>query len=209
MQKAILISVILIELFAPSFVQAQGTLYISNLDQTPTGSAAIGSDSWIAQRFFTGGNSGGYVLNSVQLLIGAASGNPSGFNVSIYNSSGGVPQNDIGTLSGPDPLASGTFTYTAPSITLSASTYYFVTVTSETPVLQGSYNWSAANSFTSDNAWEIDDVYFSSPDGSTWTGYGRQNVFQMAIYATAIPEPATLTLAGLGLAALSFRRRRQ
>ena len=96
------------------------------------------------------------------------------------------------------PLASGTFTYTAPSITLSASTYYFVTVTSETPVLQGSYNWSAANSFTSDNAWEIDDVYFSSPDGSTWTGYGRQNVFQMAIYATAIPEPGNTDLGRVG-----------
>ena len=80
--------------------QAQGTLYFSSLGQTPTGSAAIGSDSWIAQGFGTGTNTGGYILNSVQLLMDGASGGPNGFAISIYTKSGNSPQNNLGNLVG-------------------------------------------------------------------------------------------------------------
>ena len=36
----------------PMMARSQGTLYVSNLDQTPTRSRAIGSDSWIARTFY-------------------------------------------------------------------------------------------------------------------------------------------------------------
>ena len=52
---------------APQITQAQGTIYLSNLDQPSTGSLAVGSDSWIGVPFLTGNNVGGYVLNSFQL----------------------------------------------------------------------------------------------------------------------------------------------
>src|SRR5664280_720145 len=108
MKKIIFIATVLAaDLFASSFVQAQGTLYVSNLGQTPTGSAAIGSDAWVAQTVFTGTNPGGYMLNSVHLLMNAASGTPSGFAVSIYsktgdpyrfNIPGDSPQSSLGSL---------------------------------------------------------------------------------------------------------------
>jgi hypothetical protein len=199
--------VLSVELFAPSFVQAQGTLYVSNLGQTPNGSEAIGSDSWLAQVFSTGTNSGGYVLNSVQLLMGAASGSPSGFSVSIYGSLN--PTNSLGNLSGPDPSAGGIFTYAASGLDLSPSTTYFVVVTAATPVAQGAYNWSAGTQYTfGGNQWEIAATYFSSSDGLTWTGHGRSDAFQMAIYATAVPEPSVAGLLGLGGLGFLWHRRK-
>jgi hypothetical protein len=208
---AVGIILFIIGLFAPRLTAAQGTLCVSNLSQTPTGSASIGSDAWIAQHFITGTDSDGYSLNSVQLLMNAASGGPSGFNVSIYSSPGnGAPGSSLGSLSGFDPAVGGLFTYTTSAIMLSPSTFYFVVVTAATPVSLGAYVWSAAQSFTQGSMhWVIDNDYFSSANGSTWTGIDRQNVFQLGIYATAVPEPTTLALAGLGLACLSLLRRRQ
>ena len=82
-------------LMASQVIQAQGTMtYLSNLGQSSTGSLAAGSDSWLAAGFQTGTNNGGYVLNSIQLAMNAASGNPTGFKVMLYADgviAGGVP----------------------------------------------------------------------------------------------------------------------
>jgi hypothetical protein len=190
------------ELLASQTMRAQGTLYVSNLDQTPTGSATLGSDSWIAQAFITGTNSGGYVLNSVQLLMDAASGNPGGFAVSIYNSSISnplSPESSIGSLSGPDPSTGGIFTYTASSLAFSPSTLYFVVVTTASSVAQGAYTWSAATDGPQSgvNHWSIFGVYDTSADGLNWETY-RNFDFQLGIYATAIPEPSAVSLLLLG-----------
>ncbi|HXC97969.1 MAG TPA: PEP-CTERM sorting domain-containing protein [Verrucomicrobiae bacterium] len=195
-------------LLVPKLVQAQGTLQVSNLGQTPTGSAALGSDSWIAQSFFVlANNPNTYSLDSVQLLMNPGSGQPSGFSVSIYNVSNGSPQADLGTLAGPDPVGGGVFTYAASGITLSAGNYAVV-VTASTPLVQGYYDWSAANGQTPGNGLAIDNNYFSSTDGSSWTGHVRQNVFQMAIYATQTPEPGVIGLFALGGLFVAFQRRK-
>lgn len=187
------------ELFAPSLMEAQGTVHVSNLDQTPTGSTAVGSDSWIAQSFVTGTNPGGYMLDSVQLLMNAASGSPSGFRVLIYSSPGnGAPGSGLGSLGGSDPGTGGLFTYAASGLSLSPSTFYFVAVTAETPVAQASYNWSSvANGFASGDEWSIKVSYYSSADGSSWTWHPRENVFQLSINATPVPEPGALGLLAL------------
>jgi hypothetical protein len=44
-----------------------------------SGSPSVASDSWLAAEFGTGTDASGYVLNSVQLGMTDASGNPSGF----------------------------------------------------------------------------------------------------------------------------------
>jgi PEP-CTERM motif len=194
---------------------ALGTLQVSNLGQTPTTGAAIGGDSWIAQGFFVlTTDPTVYQLNAVQLLMNPASGNPSGFTVSIYdnpNLSSLTPLNFLGSLTGPNPSAGGTFTYTTPGITIAAGSAYFVVVAAATPVAQGSYNWSAYQNAgdTISGTWVISDIYASSSNGSAWTGHSRQDIFQMALYTTPTPEPGTLVLAGIGLACLSFHRRKR
>lgn len=193
--------VFIIGLLLPQFVRAQGTLYVSNLGQPTVGSMAIGRDSWIAQPFSTGTNSAGYSLYSVELLMGAGSGNPAGFNVAIYSSL--TPINNLGTLTGPGPSAGGLFTYTTSGIVLSPSTSYFLVATATTPAAQGAYKWSAADSFgriytTQGDPWSIPDSYESSTDGSSWTFNPRGNISQFAIYATPAPEPGVLSLLGLG-----------
>jgi hypothetical protein len=169
----------------------------------------VASDAWIAQSFGTGTNSGGYILNSVQLLTETASGNPSGFAVSIYDYVGGfVRASSLGSLSSSDPAAGGIFTYTVSGITLLPSTLYYVVVTSATPSIQGVYNWGIANGPTSnDNGWINTGVYAFSINGSNWNP-GRGSVFQLAINATPIPEPPATSFLFLGSGALIYARRK-
>ena len=209
MRKIILTLVPAIALLLPQIAPAQGTLYLSNLGQTPTGDMAVGSDAWIASTFTTGTNSGGYVLNSIQLLLDSASGSPSGLTVSIYNFNNGQSGSSLDALSGSDPAAGGIFTYTATNLTLLPSAGYLIMLTSATPVTVGAYDWSLANNpaYNSSDRWNLLNAYYHSTDGSNWA-VQRGNTPQFAVNATAVPEPATYALAGLSLAWLSFWRRR-
>src|ERR1035441_1891498 len=87
MKKIIIPAVLALALgmLSPQIIQAQGTTYLSNLDQSSVGSLAVGSNSWVAVGIYTGTNPGGYVLNSIQLAMTDASGNPSGFMAMLYN----------------------------------------------------------------------------------------------------------------------------
>lgn len=151
MQIIIFAAVSVIALLLPQITRAQGALYVSNLGQTPTGGAAIASNIWVAQTIVTGKSSGGYVLNSVQLLTDLAAGAPGGFEVSLYSRTGDphslqipgdAPQRSLGNLNGSDPGAGGVFTYSASGIMLSPSTFYFVVVTAATPISEGGFFWS-------------------------------------------------------------------
>jgi len=196
MKKVSFVAAVLgVELLAAQIAPAQGTIYLSNLGETPVGSGAIGTDSWLAQYFTTGTNSTGYILNSVQLLMNAASGNPTGFGAAIYSSPGnGAPGINLGSLTGSDPAAGGLFTFASPGLTLLPSTFYFVVVTASSSTAQGAYSWSAADSMgrsfvAPGDPWTIPDAFYSSANGSTWTFNARQNVFQLAIDANANPVP--------------------
>jgi hypothetical protein len=87
--------------------------------------------------------------------------------------------------------------------------YYFVVVIAATPVAQEVYNWSTANGTSAGGGWDIEIARYRSADGSSWTFEDRLSVFQLAIYATPVPEPETYALLGLGLASMSFLRLRQ
>jgi|SRR5579885_3502471 len=199
-------------LFAATNLQGQGVLYVSNLGETAGGAMAVASNSWIAQLFVSGSNPQGYLLNSIQLLMNPASGNPSGFAVSIYSADGnGNPGTLLGNLFGDsNPMAGGVFSYSASEVKLSPITDYFVSVTAATSVGTGAYSWSLANT-TSDTTfgdprWAIYELYDTSLNGVDWTHFAGQNPFQMAIYATAIPEPSVAFLVFLGGGVLIFLR---
>ncbi len=212
MPKTILSLIAFISLFLPCRGRPQGTLYVSNLEKTPTMTAPIGTDSWIAQSFsILTTDPNAYILNSIQLSMAPSFGSPADFTVSIYSApfgSGGSPGDHyVGTLSGSsNPEGAGLYTYAASGISVSSSEFYWVVVTSGTPIAQGAYNWTAVVGGTRNGNWGITDGYSTSSDGTSWTGHLRQGAFQMAINATPIPEPATWVLAGLGLSLLVIRR---
>ena len=199
--KKTICSLLLAGLITPVVVRAQGTTYLSNLGNTSAGSVAIGSDAWIATPFFTGPNSSGYFLNSVQLRMGSASGSPSGFSVLVYNNTGRIPARGIGSLSGAEPTPGGTFIYTGSGMSLAPATLYFVVVTASTPIALGSYSWSYGNTtaYNSSDNWFMGPDYYTSTDGSSWTSHLIQaNPFQFALNATAVPEPSSVALLCLG-----------
>ena len=201
----------------PQLIQAQGTMYVSNLGLISTGSASVGSDSWVAADFRTGTNASGYLLNSVQLALTNASGNPGGFTAMIYdqaNAPGGVlPGSGIGTLNGSlDPVAAGIYSYSpGSSLTLSPSTWYFVVLTAGTAVSNGAYQWSVTSTYAPSlsGRWQAESIPWYRTGGLPWTQHIPATYAQFAIYATAVPEPGVLSLLVLGGLVLAWHRRAQ
>jgi hypothetical protein len=222
MKKIIIIGgviVLAVALLAPTIVQAQGMTYLSNLGQPSAGSEAVGSDSWLAEAFQTGTNISGYSLNSVQLDMTDASGNPGGFTVMIY-SNGGAPEgispgSSLGILVGSaNPTTSGIYTYTpAANFTLSPITDYFIVLTAGTVVANGDYKWSYAGtySYNPSDKWATVGGYsiafYHSSDGLAWTG-NLGTYPQFALNATPIPEPSSLALIFLSGGVLIYARRK-
>ncbi len=203
---------IAIGLFTSQIVHAQGTIYLSNLNDPPNGSAAVvGSNSWLAPFFETGNNQGGYLLDSFQLAMVDASGNPTGFTVMLYTAHTGVaayPGSSIGTLNGSsNPSTAGIYTYVPTSdTTLAANTLYFFVVTAQTAVANGSYRWSESNAYPPSNADLRGGGVFYSSDGLNWpSDLGAYT--QFAIIVTAIPKPSTTFLLLLGSGVLMYIRR--
>jgi len=152
MKKLIIGSIFAIALLSPQFVQAQGVItYVSSLSETSTGNSSVGNNSWLATNFRTGNNASGYMLNSVQLAMTDASGNPSGFTALIYSAISGAginPGSSLGILTGSlNPATGGIFTYTASNLTLSPSTDYFIVLTAGTTIANGAYEWSITSTF--------------------------------------------------------------
>jgi hypothetical protein len=201
--------VVAIELLASQTGFSQGTVYISTLNQPSAGSAAVGSDSWLAVAVTTGGNSGGYALDSIELDMTPATGDPSGFTVQLYSmvvSAAPSPGGSLGTLTGStDPVSAGLYTYTASGLTLSPSTEYFIVLSAETPVASGACSCSYENTSPSSTSggW-LGGGYYQSSDGIHWT---PKVDLQFSLTATAVPEPDTLVLMGLpGLLFFACRR---
>ena len=132
MNKIVFTAALVAALSSPHVLQAQGTLYLSSLSQSSTGSQALGSNAWLAEFFVTGINPGGYTLDSIQLGMVNASGSPSGFEVMLYDRSPDPnaiwPGSFVGGLAGSaSPSTAGVYTYTPDvNLVLSPNALYFI-----------------------------------------------------------------------------------
>jgi hypothetical protein len=219
MKKLIIsgLTVLAVGLYAPQITQAQGTTYMSNLEQPPSGSIAVGSDQWVAKLFLTGNNNSGYFLDSFQLGIQTASGVPADFTVMVYTEvglAGILPGNSLGSLTGtPSPTTAGTYTYTAPQkLLLNPNTGYFIVVTGGTGIASGAYEWSVAatSSYNSTGGWGVlqNGGVFRSSDGSSWNAVAYTYP-QFAVNATPfVPEPGVSALIALGGLCFLWHRRK-
>jgi hypothetical protein len=190
-------------LLAAPTAHSQGTVYISSLGQPPSGSEAVGSDSWQADLFATGNNPGGYALDSIQLAMTPATGDPSGFTVQLYTAGNYLgapaPGSSLGTLTGSsDPVTAGLYNYAASGLMLSPSSDYFIVLTAGTSVANGAFAWSTEDIAAPvyNGGWPIGDYRVTSSDGLTWHSIAG-GVPQFELTATAVPEPDTFVLMGL------------
>lgn len=174
----------------------------------------MGSDLWRAGVFSTGTNTAGYVLNSVQLALAAASGSPAGFSVSIYTNfspSFISPKGWLGSLSGnSNPATAGLYTYTAAStITLVQNTFYHIVIMAGTPITTGAYGWTFGITPQSGiEGWSMGGAgNRSSNNGLSWSSSGSNLKF--AVNASVVPEPSMMALFGLGGLLFATHRSRQ
>jgi hypothetical protein len=208
-------------LLVSPIVQAQETTYLSNLGQSPTGSQPIGSDLSVAFDFTTGRNAfganfSGYDLDSIQLAMGNATGDPGNFSVTLYAVTGQpgvppVPPSFICSLAGPaDPATAGVYNYLAPQyLFLPTSSTYCVLLTDSTPIADGAFALSESAARGMMFEWTSHEALFN-------VDFNNSQLFdfadpvgtnpQFAINATVVPEPFPATLLAFGGGILAFVR---
>lgn len=216
MKNAIIKGVIVVVawLLVPQTARSQGTLYVSSLDLPSAGSVTVASDSWIGEGFNTGNNPSGYILDSIELDMTSATGDPSGFTVQLYTSQsingGYYPGSSIATLTGSsDPATAGLYTYIDSGLTMSSSTLYFIVLTSETPIASGTYALSYETTSPANSTGGFaEGILCESSAGTSWgSATPGGGIAQMELTATAVPEPAPLILMGLpGVLFFAWRR---
>jgi hypothetical protein len=205
--------IFLAAIFLPQVAAPQGTLYLSSTG-TSLSIEPVASDSWVAAAFRCGNNPGGYILDSVQLEMTTASGDPAGFTVQLYGPGTPVanPGSSLATLSGSsDPASAGLYTYTSPDVMLEPGDSYFIVLTAASPSGTGSFGWGLedpSSNVSAGGLWTEGGATLVSSDGSSWTQLAGRNDPQFALYATAVPEPQTFWLVVMsGVCFLGYRCR--
>ena len=190
----------------------------SDIGLTPAGSSMVSSDSWIGQFFLTGTNTAGYLLNSVQMRMENQAGNPAGFTLSIYSSTFSAPTPprviqpgvNLEILSGDNPTTAGVYSFSSTGLHLTNQTAYYLVATATTPSSTGAFLWDYTNEQPTPGLERMTTgTGFSySTDGISWQ-FSRQHYYQFAINVTAVPEPSSLCLLGLGASFLFTRLARK
>jgi hypothetical protein len=175
---------------------------------------AITGSNLFATGFTTGTNAGFLDLKSVKLSLKTttATSNPV---ISIFSSGtngvGAIPGSLLATLNGPqitNTLSSQTFTFTG-NVSLQPSTNYWVVLSASGA---DSYQWEFANdspTAVNDSGYSFIAGRRSTNNGGSWSNNATAAAGMVEVQA--VPEPSTIMLAGIGLAAAVVvdRSRRQ
>jgi len=183
----------------------QDITYLSNLMEPGHESIdRVHSNFWLGETFVTGPSHGGYDLKSIQLNAGTV-GSPAGdFLVTLRQPPPSASV--IAILQGPNPSVYGTYTYTAPGVTLQPSFEYLIAVTSTTPNDSNNYYyWNrplivtngvsyADDSYASVDNWAITGfTLLESGDGTNWLG---NNLIISPLQFAVTARPVAVTLSG-------------
>ena len=186
---------------------------LSNLTTSGTGTVVVDSSGGEAAGFTTGGNAGGYTLESVDVRIGSVTntqGNASGdLTVALYTSaSNGTPgasQAALSALSGGNPTGAGTFTYTCPAAadcSLSPVTEYHVVLTAPNTTGNGRYVWSVASTLSatqepSNNGWFVNVSHYHY--SGSWRNVSSANKTKVTAAADPSLTASSITATGATL----------
>jgi hypothetical protein len=181
------------------------TIY-DNLGASQDGSDPLFSFGPLADSFTTGaaGN-----LSGVTVLLGSDSSSIVGdIQVGLYASTGGAPGAEVlslGSLSSAAVSTSGFNAYefsAASSFKLAANTTYWVEIVSSSP---NALEWSWSNDLSAPGV-AGESSYSAALGTSANSDFGP---YQMAVEVSAVPEPASIWLALLGMAATAVAVRRR
>ena len=160
---------------------------LSNLTGGSSGTAVADSSGGESAKFTTGGNAGGYTLESVDVLIASVTnttGNASGdltvaLHASDSNGKPGTSQATLSAQSGGNPTGQGTYTYTCPdsaNCSLSPATEYHVVLSAPNTTGNGKYSWATTDSTStrvqqpSNNGWSVDLPHYQH--SGSWQNVG-------------------------------------
>lgn len=198
-----------------TFQNVRADIAVSNLGETSTNGDgwAITTVDWVAMSFTVGTNAPTWILESADMNIWQSGFPANGFTATLRADDGGLPGTFITSFSGPEPtntLGGEVVNYVpTAATTLIAGAKYWLVASSG----MGGFAWIYTDPYSSTdtgvNGWSIDDGMAVSHDqGVTWL-YSLDEPALFAINVTAVPEPATLALTGIGAFGLWLLRRRQ
>ncbi len=191
---------------ATAQAQAQEIVLVSNITEQYDGETSIFPPEFSlgdieigekqgAQRFTTGPNTAGYVLQSVTLNLSVKSGEDQAVHVAIHeNNSSGDPGAQLAVLDNPAGPIGGNRTYSALStLSLVASTQYWV-VLSNTATTSSGFNVSQtqSNDQTTTHGFSIRDTRHQGTPGS-WTET-LDFALRMEVRGTVAIPPLDVTL---------------
>ncbi|MGH8045706.1 MAG: choice-of-anchor R domain-containing protein [Chthoniobacterales bacterium] len=179
---------------------------ISNLAETKTNDFSVDNFQSLGARFTTG--TGTWQLTSVDLYASLNVPFPpeANFEVSLYSVSGGLPDQKIVDLTGPNPTGTfATLNYVpATATTLQPSTSYYIVASS--PSMDGSYVWGSttSTSFTGLPGWTL--FAGNAANSGSWGLNPGLAAPMVAVNVAAVPEPSPIALAALAFIALAAYR---